>query len=69
MTKVRTSAANMVRISRPSASDLYPKYAWELVEKGGAYCCFCTKEAIDSRPHKPPKRRPSHDEVRQALPA
>ena len=27
--------------------DLYPKYAWELVERGGAYCCFCTKEDID----------------------
>ncbi|HIS95293.1 MAG TPA: glutamate--tRNA ligase [Candidatus Ventricola gallistercoris] len=29
--------------------DLYPKYAWELVEKGGAYCCFCTKEEIDEQ--------------------
>ena len=28
--------------------DLYPKYAWELVEKGGAYCCFCTKEEIEA---------------------
>ena len=28
--------------------DLYPKYAWELVEKGGAYPCFCTKEEIDA---------------------
>lgn len=28
--------------------DLYPKYAWELVEKGGAYCCFCTKEELDA---------------------
>lgn len=27
--------------------DLYPKYAWELVEKGGAYPCFCTKADID----------------------
>ncbi len=29
--------------------DLYPKYAWELVEKGGAYCCFCTKEELDAQ--------------------
>ena len=29
--------------------DLYPKYAWELVEKGGAYCCFCTKEELDQQ--------------------
>ena len=28
--------------------DIYPKYAWELVEKGGAYPCFCTKEEIDA---------------------
>lgn len=28
--------------------DTYPKYAWELVEKGGAYPCFCTKEDIDA---------------------
>lgn len=27
--------------------DIYPKYAWELVEKGGAYPCFCTKEDIE----------------------
>ena len=28
---------------------IYPKYAWELVEKGGAYCCFCTKEELDEQ--------------------
>lgn len=28
--------------------DLYPKYAWELVERGGAYPCFCTREDIDA---------------------
>ena len=28
---------------------LYSRYAWELVERGGAYCCFCTKEEIDAR--------------------
>ena len=28
--------------------NLYPKFAWELVEKGGAYCCFCTKEEIEA---------------------
>ncbi len=27
--------------------DIYPRYAWELVERGGAYCCFCTKEDIE----------------------
>ncbi len=27
--------------------DLYPKYAEELIEKGGAYYCFCTKERLD----------------------
>ncbi len=29
--------------------DLYPKYAWDLVERGGAYCCFCTKEELDAQ--------------------
>lgn len=29
--------------------DLYHHYAWELVEKGGAYPCFCTKEEIEAR--------------------
>lgn len=29
--------------------ELYPKYAWKLVEKGGAYCCFCTKEQIEEQ--------------------
>src|SRR4030065_2109233 len=28
--------------------DLYKKYAKELVEKGHAYYCFCTKERLDS---------------------
>lgn len=26
--------------------DIYAKYAWELVERGAAYCCFCTKERL-----------------------
>ncbi len=26
---------------------MYTPYAWELVEKGGAYPCFCTKERLD----------------------
>ncbi|MBR1709096.1 MAG: glutamate--tRNA ligase [Clostridia bacterium] len=29
--------------------DLYPKYAWELVESGHAYCCFCSKEDLDNQ--------------------
>ncbi len=29
--------------------DLYAPYAWELVEKGAAYPCFCTKEQLDAR--------------------
>ncbi len=29
--------------------DLYPKYAMELVQKGGAYPCFCTKEQLDAK--------------------
>ncbi len=29
--------------------DLYPKYAMELVQKGGAYPCFCTKEQLDTK--------------------
>ena len=29
--------------------DLYPKYAWQLVESGHAYCCFCTKEELDAQ--------------------
>ena len=28
--------------------DIYLKYAKELIEKGGAYYCFCTKERIES---------------------
>ena len=27
---------------------LYKEYAWKLVELGGAYVCFCTKERLDS---------------------
>ncbi|MFR1759898.1 MAG: glutamate--tRNA ligase, partial [Christensenellaceae bacterium] len=26
---------------------MYAPYAWELVEKGAAYVCFCTKERLD----------------------
>ncbi len=29
--------------------DTYAPYAWELVEKGAAYPCFCSKEALDER--------------------
>lgn len=29
----------------------YMKYAVELVEKGGAYYCFCSKERLESLPH------------------
>ena len=36
--------------------DLYPKYAWELVEKGGAYCCFCTKEEIEAQREEAARR-------------
>ncbi len=28
--------------------EIYAKYALELVEKGGAYYCFCTKERLDA---------------------
>ena len=28
--------------------EIYQKYARELVERGGAYYCFCTKERVDS---------------------
>lgn len=28
--------------------EIYQKYAWELVEKGKAYACFCTKERLDA---------------------
>src|SRR5579872_7093934 len=27
--------------------DIYQKYAKELIEKGGAYYCFCTKERLE----------------------
>nr|MDD6335454.1 glutamate--tRNA ligase [bacterium] len=27
--------------------DMYKQYAWELVEKGGAYPCFCTSERLE----------------------
>ncbi|MBQ9625094.1 MAG: glutamate--tRNA ligase, partial [Clostridia bacterium] len=33
---------------------IYKKYAHELVEKGGAYYCFCTKERLDSMREKDP---------------
>ena len=29
-------------------ADIYKKYAEELVERGGAYYCFCTKERLES---------------------
>ena len=29
-------------------TDIYLKYAKELIEKGEAYYCFCTKERLDS---------------------
>ena len=29
--------------------EIYQKYADELVERGGAYYCFCTKEEIEQR--------------------
>jgi len=28
--------------------NLYKEYAWELVRRGGAYVCFCTKERLDA---------------------
>ncbi len=28
--------------------DMYAPYAWELVEKGAAYVCFCTKERLEA---------------------
>lgn len=28
--------------------DIYRKYAWQLVEMGAAYPCFCTKERLDA---------------------
>ena len=43
--------------------DLYLPYAQELVRRGGAYYCFCTKERLD-------EARGGQDlQVRQALPA
>ena len=30
---------------------LYKDYAWQLVEKGAAYPCFCTKERLDEARH------------------
>lgn len=32
--------------------DIYKKYALELVEKGGAYYCFCTKERLEEMRRK-----------------
>ncbi len=29
--------------------DIYPEFAWQLVEKGAAYCCFCSKEDLDAQ--------------------
>ena len=44
--KGRISAAlYLISIGR---KPIYLKYAKELVEKGGAYYCFCSKERLDS---------------------
>lgn len=48
MTKVRMVGGDYGPYIQTQRRDLYPKYAWELVEKGGAYCCFCTKEEIEA---------------------
>jgi len=29
--------------------DIYPEYARELIERGGAYYCFCTKEQLEQK--------------------
>ena len=29
--------------------NIYPEYAWKLVESGHAYCCFCTKEDLEQQ--------------------
>jgi glutamyl-tRNA synthetase len=34
--------------SERSAAGIYRKYAEELIKKGGAYYCFCTKERLES---------------------
>ncbi|MBR6898046.1 MAG: glutamate--tRNA ligase [Lachnospiraceae bacterium] len=34
--------------SERMAQGIYAKYAWELVKKKEAYCCFCTKERLES---------------------
>ncbi len=36
--------------------DTYPKYAKELIERGGAYYCFCTKEELDNKRAEAEKR-------------
>jgi glutamyl-tRNA synthetase len=36
--------------------DIYPKYARMLVERGGAYHCFCTKERLDEARAQAEKR-------------
>ncbi len=36
--------------------DTYPKYAEELIERGGAYYCFCTKEELDGKRAEAEKR-------------
>lgn len=43
--------------------DLYTKYAHELIDKGHAYYCFCTKERLDSLrdKQKEEKKAPKYD--------
>ena len=48
MMKVPMSAANTAPMCRANAWGLYMDYAKELVEKGEAYYCFCTKERLES---------------------
>ncbi len=43
--------------------EIYQKYAWELVEQGYAYPCFCTPERLDAlrEEQKKHKRKPRYD--------
>ena len=47
MMKVPMSAANTTYV-QSERMGLYMDYAKELVEKGEAYYCFCTKERLES---------------------
>lgn len=53
--------------SERQASGIYLKYAKELVDKGAAYYCFCTKERLDSLRTSVGNEEGEEDEVKEIV--